>query len=520
MYLSLRLLAPVFSLCTFAFVLFGVDAMALRGTDALRKLSFWIALVGVVISAALLVFPSGPEQGPHLFGHQMLVWDGLSYFLSWIAVLTVFFVILLSERYREFTGLRLSAYFGLLLLAAVGLILLSAANDFLMIFLAIELIGIPSFILTGYLRHKEKSSEAAIKFFLIGAFSSAMLAYGISLLYGLTGTTSLLGLHQALPLLQEKAPIALLAVFFLIVSFGFKIAVVPFHMWVPDAFEGAPIPIAAFLSVAPKIAGAAIAIRVFVLTLEPSTVGISSALAVLAAVTMTIGNVIGLQQTNVIRLLAYSSIAHMGYLLLGLVAATTMGLSSVYIYGWVYLFMNLGTFAIVIALSNAMGSTEISSYAGLARRAPRVSALLVLFVLSLAGIPPTAGFFAKFYVFAAAFDAQWKWLVVIAAVNSLISVGYYFKILHAMYFQAPTETSDVELTSSSLLTLGATSFFTLAIGFAPQFFLGRSQFLAETVIPRSSVSAPGTPAPSVLVPAGVPSVPAPTEAASEPTLPQ
>jgi NADH-quinone oxidoreductase subunit N len=349
-----------------------------------------------------------------------------------------------------------------------------------MIFLSIELFGVPAFILTGYLRHQERSSEAAIKFFLIGAFSSAMLAYGISLIYGLIGSTSLLQLHQNLPLLQDKAPLALLIVFFLIVSFGFKIALVPFHMWVPDVFEGAPTPIAAFVSVAPKIAGAAIAVRVLGLTLAGSNLGILNVVAVLAVLTMTVANIIGLQQTNIVRLLAYSSIAHMGYLLLGLVASSSMGLSSVYIYGWAYLFMNMGAFAVVISLGNETNSQELSSYAGMAKRAPFVSALLVLFLVSLAGLPPTAGFLAKFYVFSSAFQSHWTWLVLAAAVNSVISIGYYFKILHAMYFQKSATETPIVMPLSARFTLAVTSFFTLFIGVFPQIYMVKSQSLADS----------------------------------------
>ena len=315
----------------------------------------------------------------------MLIADGLSFFLTWIALLTTFFVVLMSEYDKTFDGMSLSVYYGLLFLAATGLILVASANDFLMIFLGIELVGIPGFILTGYLRHVEKSSEAAIKFFLIGAFSSAMLAYGISILYGITGSTSLTSLQDSAHLLSDHASLALVAIFFVLVSFGFKIALVPFHMWVPDAFEGAPTPIAAFLSVAPKVAGVAIALRVFNLNMPSADVGVLNVLAILAALTMTVANVLGLQQTNVIRLLAYSSIAHMGYLLLGLIAGTSAGISSVYLYSWVYLFMNLGAFAIVICLSNAVGSSDLSAYEGLAKRAPLLSAFFVLFLISLGG---------------------------------------------------------------------------------------------------------------------------------------
>jgi NADH-quinone oxidoreductase subunit N len=492
---SLILLAPTLSLSAFAFALFGVDTLKGGGP---RKSAFWLTLVGLAVTA-VLVYHAGLGS-PVSYGRGMLVADGLSFFLTGIALATVFFVVLLTEQDQAFEGFSLAAYYGLLLLAAVGLILVASANDFLMIFLSIELVGVPGFILTGYLRHSEKSGEAAVKFFLIGAFSSAMLAYGISILYGLSGSTSLASLQCGALLAPAKAPLALVAVFFILVSFGFKIALVPFHMWVPDAFEGAPVPIAAFLSVAPKVAGVAIALRVFNLTLPSVHLGAVNVLALLAALTMTVANLIGLQQTNVVRLLAYSSIAHMGYLLLGLIAGGAMGISSVYFYGGAYLFMNLGAFAVVICLGNALRSSELAAFAGLARRAPLLSALFVLFLFSLAGIPPTVGFVAKFYVFWAAFSTGWIWLVVLAAVNSVISIGYYFKILRVMYFEKPVSEAPIPMTLAMRLTLAVTSFVTLFSGIFPETGFAK----AERLAPRPAVEQPAASPPVTLPPATLP----------------
>lgn len=488
---SLPYLLPPLVLSAFAFVLFGVDAYNTGRSAASRKIELTLATLGIL--GALVVIPVTLPGSSTLFGRNMLIWDGTSYFITWIALLTTLLVVFLSSRHKPFDGMSLSVYFGLLLLAAVGLIFVASANDFLMVFLAIELVGVPSFILTGYLRRKETSSEGAIKFFLIGAFSSAMLAYGISILYGLTGSTSLTTLRLNVALLGAHAPLALLAMFFIVVSFGFKVALVPFHMWVPDAFEGAPTPIAAFLSVAPKVAGAALVLRVFNFTLSEAPLGLTTVLAILAALTMTVGNIVGLQQKNVIRLLAYSSIAHMGYLFLGLVAGGVVGASTVYLYGWAYLFMNLGVFAIVISLSDAMGSSDLSSFAGLGKRAPFMSALLVLFLISLAGIPPTAGFIAKFYVFSVAYNAGWLWLVVLGAINSVISVGYYFKILHAMYFQAPASAASLEMDLLTRCILGVTSFATLSLGISPQPFLVKVQNVAMGLQAQVQQSSPATP---------------------------
>ncbi len=463
---SFRLCAPALVLSGFSFLLFAIDAFRSKNLRTSSQVSFWTAIAGLLAAGALL--PCRGFDTAILYGKGMLVADGLSVFMSWIAILSTFLVVLLSDQDEAHAGPSSAVYFGMLLLSATGLLMAASSYDFLMIFLAIEMVGIPAFILTGFNRNSQKSGEAAIKFFLIGAFSSAMLAFGISLLYGLVGSTSLSALQQSMPALQERSTIALLAFFFIIVSFGFKIALVPFHMWVPDAFEGAPTPIAAYLSVAPKMVGVALAVRVFNMALPEIPLGLFHLLSILAALTMTIANVIGLQQRNVVRLLAYSSIAHMGYVLLGVVAGGTSGLLSIYIYGWIYLFMNLGAFAIVICLSRVQHSSDLSAYEGLAKRSPILSALLVLFLVSLAGLPPTAGFVAKFYVFAAIYEAGRLPLLLIAAVNSVIAVGYYFKILHAMYFKEPNFQGDIRLPLSTRFVLAVTSFVTLFWGLAPQ----------------------------------------------------
>lgn len=472
---SLRLVAPVGCLCAFAFALFGLDAWTRKVTQRNWRSAMLLALAGLGVTGITLC-PLATTVA--LIGRGMMVWDGLSYFFSWIALLTLFFVVLMSSRYREFAGLRMGPYFGLLLLAGAGVILLVSSNDFLMIFLGIELIGVPSFIVAGFLRDQERSSEAAVKFFLIGAFSSAMLVYGISIIYGITGSMSLTDLQRHWTTGSAMGALGLIGIFFVIVSFGFKIALVPFHMWVPDVFEGSPKPIAAFLSVAPKVAGAAIALRVFNTVLPFSAMGMIAVLAGIAALTMTTANLIALQQTNIIRLLAYSSIAHMGYLLLGLVGGEQGGISGVYLYGLAYLLMNLGAFAVVIALSGQLASDDLSAYAGLAHRAPGIAALLTLFLASLAGIPPTVGFLAKFYVFLAAFQAGWVWLVALAALNSVISVAYYFKIVHWMYFKPAASSTPAAPGFGESLAVGLAAALTIAIGVAPQYVLPWTQRLA------------------------------------------
>jgi NADH-quinone oxidoreductase subunit N len=460
------LLLPVLSLSAFAMALLGWDTLDSPTARRLRPMGFWLALAGLAVAAASMRLPA-VEGGTVIYARGMLVADGLSNFMTWIAILGSWLVVLMSRFDQAFEGNSLGAYFGLLFFSAVGLILVASSNDLLMIFLSIELVGVPAFVLTGFLRRREKSNEAAIKFFLIGAFSSAMLAYGLSILYGVAGHTSLAYFAENVSVIKAHASLVMLAIFFILVSFGFKMALVPFHLWVPDAFEGAPIPIAAFLSVGPKLAGLAVTLRVFSLNPAFADLPVMPIFVALSALTMTIANLVGLKQSNVVRLLAYSSIAHLGYLLLGLIGGGAIGISSVYFYGWVYLFMNLGAFAAVLCVSNALGSTQLSAYEGLARRSPLLSALLTLYLVSLAGIPPTAGFVAKFFVFSSAFQAGWVWLVVLAALNSVISVGYYFKIVRAMYFGKPTESTPISIAVPERFVLGVTSFVTLVFGVAP-----------------------------------------------------
>jgi NADH-quinone oxidoreductase subunit N len=263
----------------------------------------------------------------------------------------------------------------------------------------------------------------------------------------------------------------------IIVSFGLKIALVPFHVWVPDIFEGAPKPVSALIGAAPKLAGVAIALRVFDIVVMPSGIPFLTLFAIMAALSMTIANLLGLRQTNILRLLAYSSIAHMGNIMLGLVSGTEMGINGVYLYSWIYLFMNLGAFAIVINLSKALESDEISAYGGLSKRAPALAALMAFFLISLMGIPPTAGFIAKYYVFQAAYQSGWVWLVLLAALNSVISAAYYFKIIHQMYFVDSTSNEPIRLATSERVALAATSFFTIALGVVPQCFVAAAQAL-------------------------------------------
>jgi len=365
--------------------------------------------------------------------------DSLVLFLKMVAVVSTGLVVLSAIEFMRGRTPYRGEFYTLLLFTALAISLIAAATDLILIYLAIELLSITSYVLTGYLREDPKSNEAAIKYFLYGAAASAVMLYGMSLLYGATGSTNLSEIATAL----REAEASLRGVVFpaavlLLVGFGFKIAAVPFHQWAPDAYEGAPTPVTAFLSVGPKVAGFAVLARVFLTALpsfQPDRV--VALLAGISVVTMTFGNLVALTQRNIKRMLAYSSIAQAGYILLGVVAASTLGMTSLVFYLIVYSFTNLGAFIVVITFSNGGGGDAIEDYAGLSQRSPGLALAMVLFLLSLAGIPPLAGFVGKFYLFAAAMKEGFLWLVLVGVINSIVSLYYYLQVIRQMYIIPP-----------------------------------------------------------------------------------
>ncbi len=352
-----------------------------------------------------------------------------------LGILAAMMLVILSvmgyarERLRE----RREIY-ALLLLITVGMLLLVGAQHLALIYVGLETISILSYLLTALLRKESLSTEAGLKYFLFGSLATGAFLYGVSLLYGLTGTMDLPVLAVQFPKAMEQAPALGAAILFLLVTgFGFKVALVPFHMWAPDAYEGAPTPVAAFISTAPKLAGFAVLARVFLTGISPQVGLWPVLLGVLAALTMTVGNVVALAQTNVKRLLAYSSIAQAGTMVIGLAVATPLGLTATLYYLLAYLLMNMGAFLGVIAVGNASGREDLGAFNGLSRREPFLALMIALSFLSLAGVPPLAGFFAKMWIFGAAIKSGAVWLAVVAAVNSAIALFYYMKVVKAMY---------------------------------------------------------------------------------------
>lgn len=366
-----------------------------------------------------------------------LIADNYAVFFNLMILIGTAITIALSLAYIADAGLAGAEYYALILFAAFGMMLMAEAGDLIIIFLGLETMSICVYALAGFVRREARSSEAAMKYFLLGAFSTGFLLYGIALIYGATGTIRLDAIRAALSPVLAANPYLLLGIGLLLIGFGFKVAAVPFHMWTPDAYEGAPTPVTAFMAVGVKLAAFAGFMRVFMVHLGPVGAEWTPVIWLLAVITMTAGNVLALVQSNIKRMLAYSAIAHAGYVMVAMAAtpARPAGAAIIY-YLLAYAFTNLGAFAVVIALERKGETGDfIKDYRGVARSHPGLAAAMALFMLSLTGVPPLAGFVGKFYVFSAALDAGLVWLVVIAALNSVISAYYYIGVIVAMYMQ-------------------------------------------------------------------------------------
>jgi proton-translocating NADH-quinone oxidoreductase chain N len=396
----------------------------------------YLALAGLALALLAALFAM-PAEEKDLFGGMMAA-DSFSRFFAIVVALAVGFVILSSVDYLQ-SHRNAGEFYGLLLLASAAIIVVASSTNLIMIFLSLEALTLTTAVLVCYLYDNPKSTEAAIKFFLFSVLSAAALLYGLSFLYGLTGRLDLTGIAAELGNVPEVSLrwAGSAALIFILAGLGFKIAAVPFHQWAPDAYEGAPTPVTAFMSVASKAAGFAILARILLTVFDATVINWATALAVLSLLTMTLGNLVAIVQKDMKRLFAYSSIANMGYILIGLAALGSgrEGLAAVLIYIFGYLFTNLGAFAIIIIMERSTGTTAIAQYAGLARRSLGLAIGMVIFMLSLIGFPSTAGFIGKFFVFSAAIDNRYLWLALAGVINSVISVYYYFNIVRLMFFE-------------------------------------------------------------------------------------
>ncbi len=457
--MNLYQLSPELSLCFFAIVVILLDLFIKR-----KRLLAALSVIGLIISTIFTITLWG-EQATAF--NRMLVVDEFSLLFKLIFLGVACLIILSSVDYVSRIARYQGEYLALVLLSAVGMMLMAGTGELISIYVALELTGICLYVLAGFLKDP-KSSEAGLKYLLLGAVASAVLLYGMAMVFGLTGTTHLGEIASAMPsdgILSS--PALLIGVVLLVAGFGFKIACVPFQMWVPDVYEGAPTPVTAYLSVASKAAGFAVILRVFYEALGPLSLDWSVIFAVLAAISMTIGNVVAIAQTNIKRMLGYSSIAQAGYLMMGLATITALGQSGLVFFLVAYAFTNMGAFIAVIAISNKVNSDLISDYTGMARRAPLLALGLTLCLVSLTGIPPTAGFMAKVYIFSAAMQYQLVWLVVIAVINTVVSAYYYLRVVKVMYTGAPASEERVPSSGALRLALSIACLGVLAIGILP-----------------------------------------------------
>ncbi len=411
-------------------------------TEDKRRNAGWITAGGLLAIMAVSLFIARPSEATTVFG-GVLRYDWLGFFFKMMfifgAAVTALFMMdheILSKRGESFI---------LLLTATLGMNLMAASADLIMLYLAIETTSVPLYVLAGFMLADKKSTEAGFKYLLFGAMTSTVMLYGFSLLFGFSGTTDLYKIASMTVAGQLPLGVALGMVVLIVVGLGFKVSIVPFHFWAPDVYTGSPTPVAGFLSTASKAAGFAVILRLFMTAFEGTDITTlsyswASILAVLATLTMTLGNLVALKQTNIKRLLAYSSIAHAGYAMIGVVALTSensefaeLGVTSVVFYLLAYILTNLAAFGIVMAFERVTGSDEIKDYAGLSRRSPGLGIAMLVAFLSLTGMPPFGGFVAKVFVFAAAVQVNMVWLAVVGILNSIVGVYYYMNVLKVVY---------------------------------------------------------------------------------------
>ncbi|MCX6594415.1 MAG: NADH-quinone oxidoreductase subunit N [Acidobacteria bacterium] len=402
------------------------------------------------------------------FGGGLTI-DGLGLFFNFLFVAAAVVTGLISYRYLDIEEEHHPEFYGLLMLAQCGMFFLATGTELVTLFTGMELMSVTFYVLVGFLRESKRSNEAALKYLLLGAFSSGILAYGLSLFYGLTGTTKLTPMAQALAALDPGHPAVLLALATTAAGLFFKIAAAPFHMWAPDAYEGAPTPVTAYLSVASKAAAFALLLRLFLGPLAPLRDTWQPVVMVVAILSLTIGNLAAVTQSNIKRLLAYSSISHAGYILLGIAAGNETGLRGALLYTLVYTFMNLGAFLVLVALRRRnLPSETLEDFAGLMRYSPVYAVLMLVFLLSLAGIPPTAGFVAKAYLFLALVEAQQYVLAVIGTVYVAVSLYYYFRIVRVMFAGEAKEQAPLEISWGVGVSTALTALATLGLGLWPE----------------------------------------------------
>jgi NADH-quinone oxidoreductase subunit N len=481
---------PILPLITIAIAAIVVLLIGVRVPDDESDGLGWLAIAALAIAFVFTLSMSG--QNATAFSGAIAI-DDFAVFFELAILFVAAIVVLMSLNYADEVRLPGAEYYSLILFAALGMMLMAAAGDLIIIFLGLETMSIAIYVLAGLKRTDPRSGEAAIKYFLLGAFSTGFLLYGIALLYGATGTIKLEPIRTALMHgVGLGSPLLLLGIALMLIGFGFKIAAVPFHMWTPDAYEGAPTPITAYMATGVKLAAFAGFLRVFPLHLGAVSADWSWVIWVVAALTMTVGNVVALVQTNIKRMLAYSAIAHAGYLLVAMAAIVPQAGAAMLYYLLGYVVANLGAFGVVTALERRGESNDlIQDYRGLAQREPALAAAMTIFLLSFVGVPPLVGFIGKFYIFSGALEAGLVWLVVIAVLNSVMAAYYYIYVIVAMYMQeGGVAVASMTLRPGLVATIALAVIATILIGIYPSPYMtaATNAFNSALGIPIHSAS--------------------------------
>ncbi len=427
-----------------------------------------ISIIGLAITLIFVVMRFGTNSGAFTISESIafLSIDNYSLFFKLVILFSTLFVVLFSISSSEVISCsdRHGEYYSLLFGMVIGMFLLVSANDLILIYLSIELLSLSSYVLAGFVKTSVRNSEASLKYLIYGATSSGIMLFGISILYGITGSTNLFEINSILSVPSTTHLTFLIAVVMIFVGIGFKISIVPFHFWTPDVYEGAPISITAFLSVASKAAGFAVLVRFIKITFSESLskagywdlfdyLDWQTLLVLFSIITMTFGNFAALWQDNLKRMLAYSSIAHAGYIMLGVAVLSDQGLSAVLIYFAIYMFMNLGAFFIVMLIANKINSENIDDYKGLGYSIPFLGTALAIFLISLTGLPPTAGFIAKLYLFIALVDANMITVAIIALLNTVVSLYYYVRVLKALFLVRNDNKVDIQISPVNFVVI-------------------------------------------------------------------
>ncbi len=471
--IDLLLIAPEIIVTAFGFLVLLLDVFFPKGER--KGYLGVISLIGILFAG----FYTVPQMGSVRSGFEgMFISDGYALFFKLTFLIIAFLTVLISISYIHREMIEFGEYYALILFATLGMMLMAAGSHLITIFLGLETMSISIYILAGMMREDKRSVEAALKYFLLGAFATGFLLYGIALIYGATGSLYLkdIATYVASKNLL-RSPMLLMSLVFLTIGFGFKIASVPFHMWTPDVYEGAPTSITAFMATGVKAAAFSALVRVFFSALPAFRADWTSIMWVICIATMTVGNIVAISQTNIKRMLAYSSIAHAGYILVAFVAGNDLGTSGILFYLMTYAFMNIGAFTVVILLGKkGEENTLISDYAGVGFKYPLLAASMTIFLLSMAGIPPLGGFMAKFYIFSAAVKSKFYWLAIIGVLNSAVSVYYYLRVTVLMYFrESEREITGLQFSPASVIALILAVIGTLYMGIFPANVLSLAQ---------------------------------------------